>query len=78
MEQLLYELTAHNFQNRAFSIMESGSWSPQSGKLMREKLSAFKGMREVGTGVSFLSSVKESTKEELKNLATEIARDIQK
>ena len=78
MEQLLYEITAHNFQNRAFSIIESGSWAPQSGKLMREKLASLKGMREIGAGVSFLSSVKADTKESLKNLAKEIALDLQK
>lgn len=78
MEQLLNELVAHNFQNRAYSILESGSWSPQSGKLMREKLSVLKNMREVGEGVTFLSAVKADTKENLTNLAKEIAVDIQK
>ena len=78
MEQLLNELTAHNFQQRAFSIVESGSWSPQSGKLMREKLNALKGMREVGEGVTFLSAVKADTKESLKKLAKEISVDLQR
>ena len=78
MEQLLYELAAHNYQGRAYSVLESGSWSPQSGKLMREKLSALKGMREVGAGVTFLSAVKADTRENLKNLAKEIAVDLQR
>ena len=78
MEQLLNELIAHNYQNRAFSIIESGSWSPQSGKLMREKLAPLKGMREVGEGVSFLSAVKAETRESLKNLAKEISVDLQR
>ena len=77
MERLLNDLVAHNYQNRAFSVVENGSWAPQAGKLMREKLSALKNMREIGTGVTLLSSVKEETKERLLSLAKEIAADIQ-
>lgn len=78
MEQFLNELAAHNYQGRAFSIVENGSWAPQAGKLMREKLSALKGMREIGEGVTVLSAVKEDAKERLKNLAKEIADDFKK
>lgn len=77
MEQFLNELTAHNYQNRAFALVENGSWAPQAGKLMREKLTALKAMREIGTGVTVLSSVKEETRESLLNLAKAIALDIQ-
>ena len=76
MQRFLTDLTEHNFQNRAFSIVESGSWSPQAGRLMREQLSACKNMREVGTIVSFLSSVKEETREQLCSLAKAIALDV--
>ena len=78
MEQFLNELISHNYQNRAFALIENGSWAPQANKLMREKLSSLKGMREIGEGVTVLSSVKEDTKEKLINLAKEIAEDFKK
>lgn len=78
MEQFLNELVSHNYQNRAFALIENGSWAPQANKLMREKLSSLKGMREIGEGVTVLSSVKEETKEKLIGLAKDIALDFQK
>lgn len=78
MEHFLSELAAHNYQNRAVSFIENGSWAPQAGKLMREKITALKGMREVGTGVTVLSSVKEDVRENLIGLAKEIANDFRK
>ncbi len=78
MEHFLSELNAHNYQNRAVSFIENGSWAPQAGKLMREKITALKGMREVGTGVTVLSSVKEDVRENLIGLAKEIANDFRK
>ncbi len=76
MELLLNELQAHNYQNRAFSLVENGSWAPQAGKLMREKVSAWKNMRAVGETVTVLSSVKEEVRANLLRLAEEIAKDI--
>lgn len=78
MERFLNELASHNYQNRLFALIENGSWAPQANKLMREKLSALKNMREIGTGVTVLSSVKEDSAEKLRNLAKEIAGDFQK
>ena len=75
MEQFLNELVSHNYQGRAYSLIENGSWAPQAAKLMREKLSPLKGMREIGESVTVLSSVKEDTKEKLIKLAKEIALD---
>ncbi len=78
MERLLSELSTHNFQNRTYALIENGSWVPQAGKLMREKLSALKAMREIGEGVTVLSAVKEDTREKLIALASNIAADIKK
>ena len=76
MERLLNDLAAHNYQNRAFALIENGSWAPQANKIMREKLTALKNMREIGGGVTLLSALKEKTKDELFSLADEIATDI--
>ncbi len=75
MERLLSELKTHNFRNRKYSIIENGSWAPQSGKLMEETLSSLKGMLKCGDTVSMLASVKEDTKAQLKALAQSIAAE---
>ncbi len=38
MEDLLNDLKALNLHNRTFALVENGSWSPASGKLMAAKL----------------------------------------
>lgn len=38
MENLLHDLVAHNLQNRTMAIIQNGSWSPASGRLMKELL----------------------------------------
>jgi len=78
MEELINELAAHNYQNRAFSLVENGSWAPQAGKLMREKIGVWKNMRAVGDTVTVLSSVKEEVRAQLLQLAEAIAEDIKK
>ncbi len=42
METLLLDLKAHALKNRTVAVVESGSWAPVSGKLMRDILSTMK------------------------------------
>ncbi len=78
MENFLNDLQAHAFQNRKYAIVENGSWSPQAGGLMQEKISAWKNMTQIGEKVTMVSSVKEGTAVRLRALAQEIALDIRK
>ena len=32
MEEFLSDLKAHAFQNRAYAVVENGSWAPQAGR----------------------------------------------
>ena len=73
MEHFLHDLAAHNMQNRAFSIVQNGSWAPVSGKLMCEALQACKNMTQIGSIVTVPSAVHEETAAELDALAAEIA-----
>ena len=45
MENLLLDLKAHLWQKRDIALVECGTWSPQSGKLMKEILSSMKDIR---------------------------------
>ena len=73
MEHFLHDLAAHNMQNRAFSIVQNGSWAPVSGKLMCEALQKCKNMTQIGSVVTVPSAVHEETAAELDALAAEIA-----
>lgn len=75
MENFLSDLQAHNFGNRAYSLVENGTWAPTSGKLMEEKLSSMKNMRKIGETVKILSAVGEDCAASLRALAAEIAAD---
>lgn len=75
VERLIADLKAHNFRNRRYSLIESGSWAPQSGKLMEAELSSLKNMQKVGETVSMLASVKAETVEKINALAEEIAKE---
>ena len=56
MKNFLLDLEAHNLQNRAFAILENGSWSPAAGGLMLEIVNRLEGSRAVGDPVTILSS----------------------
>ncbi len=77
MKNFLLDLEAHNLENRTFSLIESGSWSPIAARQMKEILDRIKGTRYVGETVTFLSSPSESTYDSLAALAQAVAGDLQ-
>lgn len=76
MEHLLRDLSAHGFRNRAYALVENGSWAPQAGSLMQTEISAWKDMRKIGETVTVLSAVTEENAARLRALAEEIAADL--
>ena len=76
MENFLNDLAAHGLKNRTYAIIENGSWAPTAGKLIREKLAALAGSEFIEKQVKILSSVKESTREELISLADAVAKSV--
>ena len=76
MENFLSDLIAHGIANRAFAVIENGSWAPTAGKLIKEKLSTLKNCRIIGETVKILSSVKDETLNSIESLADEIAAEI--
>ena len=73
METLLNDLQAHDLQNRVYAIIENGSWAPNSGKLMLEKLSALKRMTRVGDTLTLRSAFKPDQQAQLSALADAVA-----
>ena len=76
MLNLLEDMKALNLQNRNISIIENGSWAPQAGKIMREKLEGLKGMEILGQTVTIKSALKADTVEALREMSREIAESL--
>ena len=73
METLITDLQAHDLQNRAFALIENGSWAPNSGKLMLERLSTLKRSAQIGETLTLRSAIKPEQEAQLNALADSIA-----
>ena len=73
MKNFLLDLEAHNLQNRTFSLIENGSWSPVAAAQMKEILDRLGGVQYAGEPVRFLSSPNDAAYDALMTLADEIA-----
>ena len=72
MEHLLLDLKAHDLQNRSFALIENGSWAPNSGKLMLEKLTQMKRMTQAGSTLTLRSALQPAQMEQIGALADAI------
>ena len=76
MKNFLLDLEAHNLQNRCFAIVENGSWSPASGKLMREIVERLQGCSVVGDTVTIMSSPDNGDSDALNALADAVSESV--
>lgn len=76
MEMLLSDLKGHNLQNRTVALMENGTWSPMSGKIMREFCDSMKNIEIIAEPITMRSALAEDQLEELNALARTLADDI--
>ncbi len=73
MEALIFDLAAHNIQNRTVAILENGSWAPTSGGLIRAQLEKCKNMRFIENTITLRSSLKAEQLPQLGAMAGAIA-----
>ena len=78
MKNFLLDLEAHNLQNRCFSLIENGSWSPVSGRLMKEIIDRLHGCSIEGKTVTFMSSPANKDMNALTTLAETISESVLK
>ncbi len=78
MESFLYDLVAHNIQNRTVAIIENGSWAPTSGNLMRELLAKCKKLTILNETLTIKSALKEDQLSDLDAIADAIDATIEK
>ena len=76
MKNFLLDLEAHNLQNRTFALIENGSWSPVSARLMKEILDRIKGTSYAADPVTFYSSPGSNTAGALSKLAAAVAASV--
>lgn len=74
MKNFLLDLEAHNLQNRSFSILENGSWSPVAGKLMKEIIDRLKNCSVEGK----ITTIKSSPANKDLGALTELAETVSK
>ena len=76
MKNFLLDLEAHNLQNRCFSLLENGSWSPVAGKLMKEIIDRIPNSTIEGKTVKIMSSPSEKDMNALTELAETVSKSI--
>lgn len=76
MEALVFDIVAHNLQNRTVAVIENGSWAPNSGKLIRAELAKCKNMNILENKISIKSSMKKSQLAEIDAMLDAIAGTI--
>ncbi len=72
MLNYIMDMKALNVQKRTFTLIENGSWAPQSGKLMRELLGEMKEITVLDNEVSVNSAMKVDDMDLMDDLAESI------
>lgn len=79
VKTLLEDMIMLNLQNRKVALVENGSWSPQSGRIMTEMFGKMKNMEIINEKFThFTSSLREDKYEEIMNLVDAIAKSLGK
>ena len=73
METLLLDLKAHALKQRTVALAENGSWAPTAAKQMREILSGMQNLHLLDGTVSIRSSLNAGTREQLREMARQLA-----
>ena len=72
MLNYIMDMKALNLQKRTFTLIENGSWAPQSGKLMRELLEELKDISILDNELSVNSALKADDSDLMNDLADSI------
>lgn len=74
MRHFIEALKERNFQNRAVSFIENGTWGPAAMRVMKGELEKSKGLKISENNVTIKSAVNEDNVKQLKALAEEISQ----
>lgn len=76
MELLINELKAHNLANRKVALIQNGTWSPMSGKLMNEAFAGMKNIEQVGETLTVRAALKPEQSAQIDALADAIIKTL--
>lgn len=74
MKTFLHWLTARNFSGRRVALIENGTWAPVAAKVMREMLSACKGLTFAEGAVRIDAALNGDSRAQIAALAEELCR----
>lgn len=72
MMDFIYHLKSKAYQNRTVGFIENGSWTPMSGKLMKEQMAAMKNINIIEGVVTVKSALKAADEVKLEELADKL------
>lgn len=78
MSELFHEMKELNVRNRAYVLIENGSWAPSAVKGMQSIIDELKDMKQIGESLSIKSSVTLEQEEDIERLAELIVKNISK
>ncbi len=76
VEQYLLDIKAHNLHNRAFAVMQNGSWAPAAGSLIRKILLEMKDIRLIEPMVDIRSALQDDQAAALDELTNALIADL--
>ncbi len=76
MEEFLMDLVYHKLESRKFSVIEGGTWSPNSGSLILEIMNKLDNFQQVGDLLTIRSAYQDKDEEMLNGLAKQIVDDL--
>ncbi len=76
IEEFIQDLERMNLQKRTFTLIQNGTWAPLSSKLMKDKLSAFKGLSFTNTELTIHSALNDNDETVLDQIALEIKESL--
>ncbi len=76
VEEYLLDAQAHMLHNRAFAILENGSWAPAAGNHMRKLIGEMKDVRLIEPIIHVRSALRDIQAAQLDTLADALAADI--
>ena len=74
MNELLTNLEERNYQNRVVGLVENGSWAPQAGRIMKDRLSKMKNMTILEPVVHIMSSKSKANDDEINALVEALSK----
>ena len=74
MNELLTHLEERNYQNRVVGLVENGSWAPQAGRIMKDRLSKMKNITILEPVVHIMSSKSKANDDEIDALVEALSK----